>query len=372
MRRKTLTEWIGDLGPEATARDVLDLAYLGVSSLGYQAYYDADDVQAEVADVPSLVMVGTQPGVGDWAEFLDGSLVYFRALGEGRWRTWVDHPSRYAPGEGHELTSLESVAAVVEAMGVLSDRAIASDGVPAPVVSERQFRLRQLARDASAMSIALVVVDDERDLSSRFDDGVDIQFRDGSRMSIRDARGGPAASSWQVRHDHPEFYFPAPAHRLTSVDKVAAAIGVAEAQAKNRVDTDEVPEPVVTPFEFECRQLGESSPAMFVGRIAKRMLSAAESGVSVRGTAMTGKDGVVVEFVGAADTTRVQLSISSPRATASGSWQLDVADYRTGKRSSYAGIRSVAELGVKIAGIWREVSAAPGTSDWPWFSGSPH
>ena len=97
MRSRTLTEQIGDLGLEATARDVLNLAYVGVPSLEYQSYYDHDDVRVEVADVPSLVMIGTEPGVGDWAEFLDGSLVYFSALGEGRWRSWVDHTSCLTP-----------------------------------------------------------------------------------------------------------------------------------------------------------------------------------------------------------------------------------------------------------------------------------
>lgn len=356
MRSRTLTEWIGDLGPEATARDVLNLAYVGVSSLGHQAYYDHDDVQAEVADVPSLVMVGTEPGVGDWAEYLDGSRLYFSELGAGRWRSWVDHPSRFVPAPEFELRSLESVASAVEIMGERSQEAVESGSVPDAVVSDQDFRLRQLARDASAVSIALTVVDDERDISTRFDGGVDVHLPDGSRLSIWDPHGGTFSPVWEVRHDHPNYFVVAPTYELTSVQRVAAAITDAEAQAQQRIADAGVPVWVVTPFEFECRQLGESSPAMLVGRTAARTLASPESGLGVRSAAMAGQDRAVVEVVDAREAVQVRMLISSPQATVHGGWQLDVVDSRTGERRSDAGIESVGELGMRIAAVWREVA----------------
>ncbi|MEZ2190069.1 hypothetical protein [Corynebacterium sp. CCM 9204] len=73
MARKPLWEWILGLGPEPSSCDVLELAFYGVSTLGYQTYYDESDVQSEVVKLGSLVMVGRQPERGDWAEFLDGA-----------------------------------------------------------------------------------------------------------------------------------------------------------------------------------------------------------------------------------------------------------------------------------------------------------
>lgn len=355
-RRKRLREWTSALGPTATARDVLELAFYGVSALGYQTYYDESDRQAEVIDLPSLVVIGRQSGRGDYAEFLDRTLVYLQPVGEGSWLTFEDHPSRRQASPLAQLDSLEAVADVIERAAERADDAIAADEVPAAVVTDEEFRLRQLALDASAMDIAMTVADDPSSVKAvTYGTGIDIALADGTRLSIGDPTGGWRKPVWEIRHDSPHLYERPPSATVSSVEEVVGAIKHAQEDAAVRVRSGRLPVQLVTPFEFEVRQRTEEVPASAIGAIAVDELTDNAFGLTLHAAAMTGEDSCLVEVRDAEDQAQERMLISSPRASATGGWTLQTTNLRTGAPAVHRA-ETLPELARTIAGVWRAVA----------------
>lgn len=357
MARKPLREWISALGPEASARDVLELAFYGVSALGYQTYYDETDVQSEVVELDSLVVIGRQPGRGDWAEFLDGTVVYVQPASESSWLTFEDHPSWRQSSPIMVVDSLEAVADVIERAAERADAALAAGTVPEAVVTDEEFRLRQLALDASANDIAMLVVDDPSCVKARpRGTGVDITLADGTRLAISDPVGGWREPLWSVRHDSPHLFEPPPEKSVSSIEEVVAAIRQAQAEAATREAEGRLPVSLVTPLEFELRQLDDDVPAFLVGTIMVRELGDNGYGLTVHKMAMAGEDSCLVEVRDRSEITQERMLIRSPRIGVGDGWTVQTTNFRTGMSSGFRAA-SLPELGRSIANVWRDVVA---------------